>query len=484
MKSFRWTLVFGVLVAALVAFTVFDYKRSTKQEEQKQKDLSVLRYKGDELAKLEIITRMGATVLEKKDGKWRVTAPLQDVADEQGVGSFLSAIESEKITDTVAEGAGVDLATYGLKDPVTRLKVTSQAGKTQEIKIGSVKAYDQNLYAQIDDEPKVLLVGSSWDTHLVKRGKDFRDKHVYRTEGTAAAKPPDIKRVVIRQSAPGFPAELELVKTGEAWRVTKGGGKPNDDYPVLAENVTSLLEQIKALRAVDFQETPKTDKAAFQKAGLGKPAVEVLLFEGPDKKEPFHKLTIAPPAKPEDANLNAVSSDLDTIVVVFKAAIDQFRKRADDFYDKKKPFQFTVADVAKVKVEAKDLKAEFVKKGDSWAMADSGLQKEPDAAKLKDLVEKLNRLEAVRVLEPVKPGSPLKGESRIVLSKEDGSKVFELRWGELIREKAAQKGQPEAQYLAAVTDKTDRMVGVPEHSVKAFELSGLIKAPPKGEAKK
>ena len=167
MKSFRWTFAIIGIVGALLVFTIFDYKRSTKQNEQKERAKNILHFSSDLLVKAEVESNTkSAIVLEKKDGKWNIVAPIADAADQQAVSSLLLSLTSEKAVETVSDVENADLRAFGLNEPVNRLKVITVDGKSQILKIGSIKAYDGNLYAQSEGEKPVLLISSNWQAHL------------------------------------------------------------------------------------------------------------------------------------------------------------------------------------------------------------------------------------------------------------------------------------------------------------------------------
>src|SRR5262249_45221580 len=121
MKSFRWTLVAAGLVAALVAFTLYDNKRVAKKEELGEKEKSMLKMPVEKVVSIEIINRVAPITLERPNSdakgpgqtprEWRVKKPVDDAAEQQAVQSFLSNIESEKSLQTVVSGD--DLAKTG-----------------------------------------------------------------------------------------------------------------------------------------------------------------------------------------------------------------------------------------------------------------------------------------------------------------------------------------------------------------------------------
>lgn len=465
MKSFRWTFVFMIAVGALIAFTYWDYQRSEKESEREEEARTVVRLPTEELTKVEILKRGSDLAFEKKDGKWHLIEPIKDLADEQAVMTLFLSFKNEKTIETVAEGVDASaLKTYGLDEPVTRLKLTA-GDKNQEIKIGSVKAYDSNLYAQIGDEPKVYLISSSWDIHLAKLPKDLRDKHLIRKE----LKMDDVKKIAMRFGSEAD--EFELVKDGENWKVAKG----SPEFPVLTEKVNFYIDAIKGVRAQDFVEGSKTGTADLAKYGLQRPAFELRLYTT-DLKKPYFTARFAKPDEKVEtgpATLKVMSSDYNEVLVVTKSMLDSVQKPPENFYDKKKPFQFTEADVARVEVDSPKLKGAFIKKDNKWVSADPDLQKEVDSAKLDQALMKIRSFEAVRVLEP-KDKRSAKNESVIKLLKSSGDLLFELGWGGIINEKA-KMGRPEARYVPVRTNQAENIVGLPEGEVNALGLENWFK---------
>lgn len=465
MKSFRLTLVFGIAVALLSIFAIYDFKRATRVEEQKEKGLALMQMKVDEVQRIELNRPMGRVVLEKKDEEWMLLAPLQDHADANEVRSLLSSLEAEKALETVVEGDGVDLATYGLEKPVLVLKLVSKEGRTLEIELGSVKAYDGNLYARIGDEKKILLVGQSWDSHLNKPTGEFRDKHLIR-------KPPEsVARLEILQTEKGYPKEIRLQKEDGHWRLLNSA----ESYPLSDESIEAYIEQVKALRFVEVLDDDKNAVGLRKKRGLDVPALQIRL--GLDPKDPGAELRVAG-LKEGELHAAAESRDLDGIVSVYRVAAEGLKKQLEDFFDRKLPFRFVVSDVEWMQIDSPELKATFQKRGDQWEPVDKALQASVDGAKLRELVDGIAGLQVDRFLPPTRMGevpAGLQDPSKIMLKKANGELVFEIRWGESDKER---------KYHPARTNKVDRMIGIAEAAITDLKLASLVKNPANNPAKK
>jgi len=488
MKRFLWTWVAAVGVVALAFFTVFDGKRIENKENETESQKQVMKLPIDSVARIEIKTRNATTVLDKDPGKpaesaWRLSSPVQDEADFLAVESLLNQAEAEKSHKTVAEGEKLDLKAFGLDEPLTRLMLSDKNGKSVEIRIGSVRAYDGSLYARIGDEKKVLLVSSGWDLMLAKLPKDFRNKRPLRQSELKLA---DLKRIVLRpKGAAPFelvrgengpvedgPVEDGPVENGqfEKWQV-KGG----EDFPVDGEKVAGFFERIKDFRARDFAEDETAKKAG---AALAKAPASVAFYkESQAKAQPVFTMTIAfdPASKTED--YFGRSSDLAQPLLMTRSALDVFDKTAQDFYDRKRPFRFAAAEIARVEVASPELKASFDKKGDAWELAAGDLRKKADSARLNELVARLSQMEALRILAPQAPKAPQANDkfaSRISLKKADGALVFELAWGVVEIEKASGH-RPEARFLrASAKTSSEYRVGIAEGEIENLGLAALV----------
>ncbi len=454
MKSFRLTLVAAIFVAALVAVTLYVDKRETRQTEMKEQERSILKgIKAEDIERVEVANRASTLVLEKKENRWQVTAPIQDAGDPQAIETLLNGIENEKVVETVIEGANVDLKPYGLDQPVLKLRVTA-GSQSVELKIGA-KAYDNNLYALRSGEPRVILVSSSWDHFLSKLPKEFRDKHLIRSPFQLT----EIQRITLSYPDKSL---TELGRTSEGWQVLRGAEK----FPLAKDKVEAYLESIQGLRAQSVEEADK------KQATLSNRRLNVGLFKEGEK--PTFSLDFEVEAKKDASSIRALSSDAPSLSFeVALSAFNSIRKSSQDFYDKKKPFQFDLNQVSRVKINVGSLKAEFVKKGEEWQASDPSLQNKFDSSKLNEILKKLNSVEAVRIFEV---GSmPANTEGRLLLSKENGERVFELGWNNVVTEKATAHDKVEVSYRPAWTSVTNHRIAIADGTLRNFDLDGLLK---------
>ena len=413
----KGTSLFAAIIALLVGFTAYDYWSSQKKDEAKAAQEKVVRIDKQQLKVIEVEGTKNAFRLEKKDDHWNLTKPYQESADQQVVLSYIDQLFGESSISEVADGS--DLSKYGLKEPLFTLHLIAE--REERVKLGSVRAYDSSLYVQVDSEPHVLLVNSSWDVLLSKLPSEFRDPKLYHGPATN-----DFESMKL-----SGPNGFEFSRIDGKY-VLKGAPEP-----VYQESVRIWLEQIKALRGAAFVEKPVgTFKADTTLTLTRKDAAPFVLQVARDLAHP--------------GQFEATSTDLPggmkSRVLVSPRALEPVIVKSEVFYSKKAPFEFDVATVAQVKFY------------DAGKTVDTKV----DPAKPDPLITKISQLEAVRFMGPI--SREKKFPSHLTLLKSDGSTVFEMWWGEAVSEKAA-GDKPEVRYIPVKTNLSKQLLGVPEKSI-------------------
>jgi hypothetical protein len=434
MKRFGATYLFALVVAALVGFTAYDYWSSQKKEAAEAEQAKIVRLDPSGLHVIEIEGK-NTLRLEKKDGHWFLTKPFDESADQQVVMTFIDQLVSEKIVMTVAENA--DLVKYGLDQPILTLRLVSggatpggepSTAETETVKIGRIRAYDNSLFAQINDEKRVVLVNSSWDVMLSKLPSDFRDTKLY--HGPMKV---DFDKIKVTDKKTGF--EIDRI---DGKYVLK-----NSIEPIYQPSVQAWLEQIKALRGAAFVNSPKP---GFR------PEYTITLER--DGGEPY-VLKIAHDPEHPHGQYELTSTDLPgrftSRVLAGQTALNPVMVKTDVFYNKKSPFEFDPKSVARVKFHDEKTGKNVDAKVDP---------KHPD-----EFLAKVAQLEAVRFLGPRK--AEKKFPSHLTLLNSEGNLVFEMSWGRAVVEKATEE-RPEARYLPVVTNLSKQVVGVPEKLIDAL----------------
>src|SRR5574337_915532 len=115
-------------------------------------------------------------VCNRKGNFWRLTEPVNDLADLEKIKELLGKLKNLQIdrTDFITEESG-DLVKYGLDAP--RFTVTiNEKGAAQSVIFGH--SLDNKVYVKRTDEPTVFFLRDSIIGDLSKKPNDLRDKKV------------------------------------------------------------------------------------------------------------------------------------------------------------------------------------------------------------------------------------------------------------------------------------------------------------------
>ncbi|SEU07277.1 DUF4340 domain-containing protein [Stigmatella erecta] len=220
-----------------------------------------------------------ATVLERQESTWRITAPVAARADKWTVDNLLRQLQSAKFKSTVTEApTEADLQKYGLQPPV--FSVTAQAylpdasgggqeapdrQRTVTLQGGLENAFDGSVYVRREGDPRVYAADGAVRYALDKELYALREKEFLGVEE------PPLKTLTVTAKAGGYTLEQDADK---AWRFTKPSPLRAD-----AAKVKKMLQSLREQRALAFPPDTPEERARL---GLDKPLVEALftLAEG------------------------------------------------------------------------------------------------------------------------------------------------------------------------------------------------------------
>ena len=117
------------------------------------------------------------TTIERKNGKWALTAPAAFPADQEAANGLVTSL-SPVTADGIVEDKPTDLTKYGLNAPSLTVTLHEKKGKSDEILFGDDVPAGSLVYAQHKGDPKVYTLASSIKTSLDKSVNDLRDKRL------------------------------------------------------------------------------------------------------------------------------------------------------------------------------------------------------------------------------------------------------------------------------------------------------------------
>ncbi len=228
----------------------------------------VFSFDKEAVEKVEVKTAEYNIVCNRKGNFWRISEPVNDLADLEKVKDILSKLKNLQIdrNDFITEESG-DLVKFGLDAPRYTVTITEK-GVPQSVMFGH--SLDNKVYVKRTDEPTVFFLKDIILADLNKRPNDLRDRKVVRFEsiGTYGVNKLEIKTpndlIAIEKS-------LDL-----DWKLTK----PINIYAD-QDTVKNFIEKIKTLEIEDFISDKPTDLAAY---GLKNPVFEISVTKEENKE--------------------------------------------------------------------------------------------------------------------------------------------------------------------------------------------------------
>ena len=272
--SWRTTGILLVLAALLGAAIWWSNRHETqKKEAEEQAKRLYGELEAPAVEWFELRTSDGRDArLERKDGAWRVTKPVDAPADAtsaDGIAGTLATITSEAVIDDPQP-----FSVYGLDDGSNAKVVRFRAaGADHELRIGKKTPVGANDYAATGPSGPVYTVASYRATSLDKPLDDLRERRPLRFDRNGVAR--------IEATWPDGGVVLE--KKDGAWRMVSPMDTDAD-----SETVETLLSDLVFLRATGFVDQPPPDA----QDGLDHPSYRVTVVDAAqDGKEPLrHEL--------------------------------------------------------------------------------------------------------------------------------------------------------------------------------------------------
>jgi len=253
----RTTLVLAVVAALLGAF-IWLHEIGGEAARQSEQDDAKRLHPGIGSGDIEAIaftTRDGVDArFERRDGRWRLVAPVDAPADPTALDAIAGALVNLPREGRVEQPG--DLGQYDLGDEarVVRFEV---AGETRGIRIGRTTPVGGHRYVSRLADDEVAYVATYRLNALDRDLVDLRDRRIF---GFEAA---DV--VGLELSWPEGAVELERDEAGD-WRMTVPVVAPAD-----ASRIRELLSDLSFLRARSFIDEPDADEqvdAASQERAL------------------------------------------------------------------------------------------------------------------------------------------------------------------------------------------------------------------------
>lgn len=441
MKTFRSSLNLFVLTALIGSYAYFvEYKGGEKKEKAKEESLRLFPASAADQADRIVLTWVAAkTVLVKEGGTWKITEPIQDLADPTAVETLLTGLREEKSEVTVVEGEALDLSKFGLQSPLGTIEV-SGGGSTHRIEFGTVDGIGGVKYVHLPAQKKIVTVGSFAQTRFQKTARDLREKKIM------AFEPSEIQSFDYKGTL-----NFKVSKTEGAWSVEGKSWKLDE------AKVTGFLQEVANVRASEVVSESKT--ADPKKFGLSQTVsrVAVKRADGSEQILNLHPI--------KDGKLYLTREDRPPVFEVPSATAENLKLTELKLRDTKFPFKFDPALVANIDIRSSVSKLSLKRESGNWVVQGSDEKRKLSESKIQGLLTALGSLEAKEFTKQVK-GQVL---GSVELKKEDGATVLKLEYGRDVG----------TEQQVVTTNLTPDVMLVSKSAIAGLPLQDLFEDPPK-----
>lgn len=274
MKRMWRTTILMLVVAGIAGGIVWTVQKDEKaQKGEPEVRIALFPFMGEQVTFVEVKGKEGTIVLQKKEGKWRITSPKDFPADPaRVVAQLASPVNPETVALVVPEIARPkDPSVHGLDAPTLQVTLKSAEG-TVELDFGNEIRGTSDVYVRRRGMSEILKTRMFVKDVLNFKVEALRDNYLFNLDIR------DLKSLV--WSSQG--KEFKVARQGRAWRMTGSGGI--DDFADPAQVEEWLAGHLGMVK------TPKFDPRTKTPAELGlEPAFALFEAEMKDGR----KVTLA-----------------------------------------------------------------------------------------------------------------------------------------------------------------------------------------------
>jgi hypothetical protein len=252
------------------------------------RDKRVVKFDRDKVDGAEARNGQAVFRFAKRGDDWRITSPIEAVADVSSVEGLVGALQNAQMKSIVtADATPADLKKYRLDKADQSLTVEMGSARATLLLGAPASETAGTVYARDASASMVVTVDSTLATDASKGVDDYRRKDIF------AFRPYNVEHLeIVRNGQTIVLDRVKAAKQGDAdtWQRASPTQKALD-----ADAVNSVLSKLTALRATSFVESTAD-------TGLDKPEITISArFEGKDERAAF--------AKPADAVYVSRSND-------------------------------------------------------------------------------------------------------------------------------------------------------------------------------
>ncbi|MBK9294454.1 MAG: DUF4340 domain-containing protein [Oligoflexia bacterium] len=437
MKKNKGPIILAIIALLLGSYIYFfEYKKANDDEKAKHEAQKIFNFDQNKVRKITFNSSFGEFIVEKDaQNVWRLTKPVEDLADDSAILSFMTSIVGENYDQIVSEDKA-SFNQFGLDNSKISLSIYFDNGETKQLIIGDQAPLNGKLYAARNGETKVYLTNMSLKYQVDKNLKDLRDKRVFRGNKD------DIVKIVLKSNK----SEVELQKQNDVWNILKPIKEVADK-----DEMDKFLSSIDSLRAADF-----TDVKNDSKLNLHKPQAQLMLYNKEGKL--LDNITIGSAL---ENNAYVKTNTGKSKYQIYLGSASQFVKTASDFRDKKTPLSFDKEQTKEILIKNSSVEYNLVKKGELWELKQADAKKEVNQLQVGQLLSKLSDMKVSEYFD--KPIALTKEKGRVILKNEKGDTLLNLKWADTI-----------GKNVTVATQKYDKPFGVESSQITTLPVQTLV----------
>ena len=368
--KFQGLLIAAALLAVLGGGVYWSEHRKMPVDPKAATDTppKILSIPEDQITEIRLAKKgADATVVAKAANKWEIMQPKPMSADQEAIGSMVTALASLS-ADRLIEEKASDLSSFGLTEPSEEIDITKKDGKTNKLLLGADSPVGSGVYAKLADDPRIFTIATYSKTSLDKTSKDLRDKRLLTFNSEK------LTRVDLQAKN----NTIEFGKNNQnEWQILKP--KPLRADGMQVDELVRKLKDAKMDLALPEADLNKAGPAFASGSKIGVATVT--------DSSGGQTLEIR---KDKDKNYYAKSSVVEGVYKVANDLGEALEKGVDDFRNKKL-FDFGFNDPSKVQVGANV----YQKSGEKWMVGSA----QKDSTSVQNLIDKLRDLSALKFVE-------------------------------------------------------------------------------------
>ena len=206
MKFKSTWLLAGILVIALLAIYLLDYKPSEEKKAEEALATRLIRFERDSVVNIDLISEYGEYSLSKSGDNWFINSPVSAKADESVINGLLRAVKGAKIERQLSKEDDINLQVYGLEPPLISIKLQMSDSAFIGFSLGEESPTGDYVFAYRLEDNQVLTVSKIIFTQTNKKLYDLRKKNVLEFKNK------EVQRIYVKSK--GFSYEIGRLGNG------------------------------------------------------------------------------------------------------------------------------------------------------------------------------------------------------------------------------------------------------------------------------